>query len=217
MKRITTANLYLIVFSIVILLTLPFGAYVINFHNYQFSKQTETWGQFGDYLNGFFTPIIALTGVIVTFILGIISDKRNKSQLKIEQQKQRPILHIDYFDGETLLYISMINKGIGPLLIKKYQVIDKVGNDYKGLFFIIPEIKELYMNYTGNLNNVVLSPGEEKFLLRFVPEGNDTDSLTAIRNSLKNYKIQVNYNDVYNEEMPQYTRELTWFGRHNHS
>lgn len=220
-----TKTILLLIVSMILLL-IPFALYFINFFNSDFSVETETWGYFGDYLNGTFMPIIALLGIFVTYKLGIISDKRNESNILIDQQKQRPLLHIDYLDAEDEINIFMQNKGNGPLLIDKYEVINMENNiDLKGLFFALPNENILYNNYTGNLNKIILSKNEKVDLLSFklshFKDAKDfnIDSFNhdreSIRNALKKLKIVVNYKDVYDNKMPVYERSLVWFGRHN--
>lgn len=203
-----------------IMLLLPLLFYFIHFRHGILSSETETWGQFGDYLNGTFMPIIAVVGILVTFLLGAISEKRNESNVQIQQLKQRPILHIGYWDYEHLIRVFMINKGKGPLLIEEFKVIDitKKDIDLRGLFYGLSPLYNYFDNYTGNMNNFVLSPNEEVDLLTF--EFNDKkiesffeSDIENIRNNLKKLKIVVHYSDVYNNKMPVYERSLEWFGR----
>jgi hypothetical protein len=202
-----------------ILLLLPLGVYYIHFRNQQISYSTETWGQFGEYLNGTFMPLIALVGVMVTLMLGLISEERNKNNLKIEQQKQRPLLHIGYFDYEDRLSLFMRNKGNGPLIITNYKLLNlQNGETRAGIFETLPATERLFDNYTGNQNNTVLEIGEETTLFLF--EQTDEENIEEfgherdlIREALCQYKIVVNYKDVYDNSMPTYERSLEWFGR----
>lgn len=208
---------YLILFCAILII--PIVIYLIHFWNGNLSDNTQDWGTFGDYLNGFFTPLIALVGVIVTFKLGIISDTRNETNIKIEKLKHRPLLNISYYDGEDNLTISIKNKGNGPLIIKDYKLISLIDNtEISRLFDCLPTLKneDCYSNYTGNINNVVLKSDEEFELFSYTSRDKEFDceeNKAAIRKSLKDYKISIKYNDVYNEEMPLAQRSLEWFGR----
>lgn len=215
---------YLIVFSVILLL-LPLIIYYLNFKDFRLSTSTETWGQFGDYLNGTFMPIIALTGVLVTLFLGIISDNRNSTNLKIEQQKQRPLLHIGYFDGESKIRIFIKNKGSGPLIITNYFLLNTTDNTHvNSIFEILPPLEISYNNYSANLNNYVLSADEEMELLSIELTEEDLceeeiikifdTGKERIRAIISKYKIIVEYNDVYGNKMPKYEKSLEWFGRH---
>lgn len=203
----------LLIITGAILLVTPLFVYFYNFYGHELSKNTETWAQFGDYLNGTFMPLIALVGIVVTLVLGIISDKRNQANVKIEQMKQRPLLHIGYFDYENKIEIFMINKGIGPLLIESYKIYNEISKEYlDGLYTCLPKTATPYNNYTGNKNNIVLSPGEQDQLLLY--EDKNKDDIEKIRKTLMDLKLIVEYRDVYDNKMPIYSRSLIWFGRH---
>ena len=207
----------LIIISFLILL-FPVIVYIINFRNSTISKDTEIWGNFGDYVNGTFMPIIALLGVLVTYYLGIISEKRNNANIEIEQLKHRPILHIGYFDSEDFMEIFIENKGNGPLIIKKYLIINEIDNsEIDRIYDCLPSlINDDYNNYTGNIIEIVLKPNEKFQLFLYESEANDKNSIEnrrAIRESISKYKISIEYQDVYENIMPKSERSLIWFGR----
>jgi hypothetical protein len=203
-----------------VLVVTPLLVYAIHFFRYPLSNKTETWGQFGDYLNGTSMPLIALIGVLVTFLLGIISEKRNKANIEIEQLKQRPLLHIGYFDGEDHLRIFMKNKGSGPLIINGYRLMSlNSKQEIPSIFDCLPGITTDFNNYTGNQENTVLSANEEYELFLYQRDKGDnpqefSSNRDKIRKSLAQFKIVVDYKDVYDNSMPTYERSLKWFGRH---
>ncbi len=214
----------LIIILFIILLFLPLIIYLINFGCHPLSKNTEVWEQFGGYLNGTFMPLIALTGVFVTLYLGIISERRNKANLAIEQQKRRPLLHLEYFDGEDKMFINIINKGDGPLIITDYYLLNIITNEPKAsIFEILPSIEIKYDNYSGNLKNQVLSANEEMEIFLFAlfdEDENDNiiinkfeNAKLKVRNIFKDYKIIFKYKDVYGNIMDDYIVSLEWFGR----
>lgn len=206
------------IFFTLLLLT-PLAIYFIHFSEQSLSNETEIWGQFGDYLNGTFMPLIALVGIIVTFFLGLISEKRNESNLRIEQEKQRPLLHLGYFDSEDSMRIFLKNKGNGPLIITNYRLVNlQTQSQVQSIFDILPEIDGYFNNYTGNQNNTVLSIDEEAELFLYEPQEIDNEDIVennknAIRQAFSTYKVVVDYKDVYNNQMPTYERSLEWFGR----
>ena len=219
MKKSTIIILSIIAF---ILLSIPLIYYISTFGSYEYSKDISDWADFGSYLNGTFMPLIALTGIIVTLILGIISNKRDETKLELDQQKHRPILHIGYFDAENYLRIFMKNKGNGPLLIEKYRLVNLKTNKTKlSIFECLPEIDYYFDNYTGNQENTVLSKDEEQEILLFEYDERKKDKdldkfnseLKKVRKSIGEYKIVVDYKDVYNKSMPEYERSLEWFIR----
>ena len=146
-------NKILLIATSFLILLLPVFIYMLNFCDSEISKDTEIWGNFGDYVNGKFMPIIALFGVLLTYYLGIISEKTNQTNIKIEQLKHRPILHIGYFDAEDFIEIFIENKGNGPSIIKKYTIINEVDNsEILRIYDCLQElINDDYNNYTGNI------------------------------------------------------------------
>lgn len=199
---------------------LPLFCYYLNFRNTSLSKNPEAWAYFGDFLNGIYTPLIALAGIIVTYYLGIISDRRNDSNLKIEQQKHRPILHIAYWDAENSIKISIHNKGNGPLVISDCKFIDiNQCNIIKHrIYDCIPDlVGDSYDNYTGNIMGIVLKADEEFELFSYERDIEDVGTIhnkSEIRKQLSRYKIAIKYMDVYENVMPVAERSLIWFGRH---
>ncbi|MCA6438503.1 MAG: hypothetical protein ACRCSM_06455 [Sediminibacterium sp.] len=210
----------ILIFLAIILLLTPLTLYVAHFWRHDISNDTATWGHFGDYLNGTFMPIIAMSGVIVTLLLGLISDRRNRTNVSIEQQKQRPLLHIGYLDSENKIEIFMKNKGNGPLIIVNYRLVElNTNQQIEGIYNCLPSIERLFENYTGSQNNTVLSPNEvQELLLYEFQDGEQTapfeEGKSLLRNALSVYKIVVDYNDVFDNRMPTYERSLAWFGRH---
>ncbi|SIN85663.1 Asp23/Gls24 family envelope stress response protein [Chitinophaga niabensis] len=205
-----------------VLLILPFFVFYVKFGNNQLSDDIEDWANLGEYLNGTFMPLIALAGVLITLLLGTIADQRNQSNIILDQQKQRPLMHVGYFDGEDKIKLFMQNKGIGPLIINNYYLEDRDSGEIKdGIFNCLSGIATMFDNYTGNLNNVVLSPQEKYELLKYSIHDLEESYLlkfeedrTTLRRTLGRYKLIIEYSDVYNNRMPQYERDLIWFDRH---
>lgn len=198
------------------LLLMPLVIYVIHFWGTKLSYDSEKWGQFGDYLNGTFMPLIALISIVVTLLLGLISEKRNRTNLRIDQEKQRPLLHVGYFDGEDEIRIFQKNKGNGPLIITNYRLVNIDTGDIVNSFFdCIPSMNDGYDNYTGNQNNTVLSVGEETELLHYSsnPNNHFQNNADPIRSIISKFKVVVDYKDVFDNDMPTYERSLGWFGR----
>lgn len=212
---------FLLIVALVLLLA-PLLAYFFNFRSFEISKDIKDWADFGSYLNGTFMPLIVLAGSIITWRLGIISESRNKTTLKLDQQKHRPLMHLSYYDAEDKIEIKIENKGLGALTITNYQLINLLTKESKGgIFECLPEVRRGYFeNYSGNQNNYVLKANEEKQLLLL--EKRDTEKnedfikdVERVRIELAKYKVVIDYKDVYDTQMPTYERSLEWFGRNS--
>ncbi|SKD01827.1 hypothetical protein SAMN05660461_2315 [Chitinophaga ginsengisegetis] len=212
----------ILILTSIILLGTPFLVFYIKFRNSTLSNKIEDWGHLGEYLNGTLMPLIALAGILITLLLGAIAEKRNQTNILLEQQKQRPLMHVGYFDGENSIELFMENKGMGPLLINNYYLVNRESGEIKdGIFNCLPAITTVFDNYTGNLNNVVLSSNEKYELLEYSIEGLEEtqydgfkEDRSLLRQALGAYKIVIEYSDVYNKKMPNYERDLVWFNRH---
>lgn len=228
MKNNKHQNKFLILFTI--LLVLPFFAYMLKFGGQNISNDNNMWAQFGTYLNGTFVPIIALTGIAITYYLGILSEKRNIEQSKIindkhandiilEKIKNKPMLYISYWDGREKIELKICNKGLGPLLVTSYKILNnQKEKTFNSIYDAVADIENNYDDYSGNQKELVLAPNEDRVLLSFeLNEKKDKNSFDKdrlkIRKSLKDLKFQVEYQDIYKDPMPLYEKELSWFGR----
>lgn len=217
-------------FILSVILLIPLCFYVAKFSSSSLSGNTETWGQFGDYLNGTFMPVIALIGVVITYYLGVLADERNAAQITntkaindnnilLEKIKHKPMLYIGYWDGKEKIELNISNKGFGPLLITSY-IIENNSKDktYTSVYEAIADIQNDYDDFSGNQEGLIIAPNEERLLLSFkLNDKKDSNSFNAdrlkIRKSLKDLKFVIQYQDVYGDTMPDYVRELSWFGR----
>ena len=66
-----------------ILIALPFILYLSHFHN-GFSTQSDDWGNFGDFLGGFFTMYTAILMVVVVYLTRNLT---NQDREKEERRK----------------------------------------------------------------------------------------------------------------------------------
>jgi len=74
----------------VIILAAVFGSYAIFFSNHSFRVDSETWGQFGDFIGGTANPLIALL-TLFAFVLTLILQNRqlqlSTSELKLSREE----------------------------------------------------------------------------------------------------------------------------------
>lgn len=163
------------------------------------------------------TSVVTLIGVFVTLSLGLITYLKDRTTIKIAQQKERPLACIWYRDNTDSAIVFLENKGIGPMIINKYYLEDLTNSKIRlnGIYDVFRKYRKAIHYHTGNQNNSVLYP-KERIKLFFLDK-NDVDLDTLILNALKRelalYKVVIEYSDVYDNNMPTYERSLEWFGR----
>lgn len=196
----------------------PALVYMSKFCSGSLSSNNIDWSQFGTYLSGTLSPVIALTGAILTFTLGFVSYRHNQTLLKKQEREKRPLVNVSFMDKDTSITISLHNKGLGPMIITKYLIEnEKTSEEKSGVFDWIESLPCQYGNYTGNQDNLVLRDGEKRNLLRLNGELSDPFFIShrdRLRNLLGDLRIKITYNDIYDTAMPVYTKSFSWFKRH---
>lgn len=131
----------------------------------------------------------------------------------------RPICYISIMDYDDSLIIHARNFGVGPLIMQKLIVSDQQGNVKNNLIAWMPAVPEglFWKEYFGNTENYyVITPGEKLPLLEIdidIDNHVQVQFLYSVRNILKDLMIEIDYIDIYDNKMPTYSKELTWFGR----
>lgn len=212
-------NKGLITISVIILiLTIaPYLIYYLHFLDGFISDKPNIWGEFGNFLNGALAPIVALVGLLITYVLRKNTEKNNALA-------NRPLVFVSLNDYDNFISLNIHNKGLGPAIIKDYKIINKdTKREYSSTFEIlndaIPETITLD-NFTGNHNNLVLSPGEKRNIFRLRDDHTFEGDIAfdkavyGIRNAFKHLQFQIKYQDVYGKEMDTYYKNLDWYGRH---
>jgi hypothetical protein len=200
---------------LLIVFTLPILTYLLHFYSCSLSDNTEAWAHFGGYLNGVLTPIIAIVGLMITITIAFYTEQNNKLNIQKQEMQERPLVYITYGDYELNLELNIVNKGLGPLIVKDFYIINKINKDKKSsIFDWITDVPGHYDNYTNNQNGLVLSPNEKLNLFKLSDKQEDFEERKLeIRKLFKDLRIVIIYSDVYDKNMPEYSRDLEWFGR----
>jgi hypothetical protein len=154
-------------------------------------------------------PVIA----IFLSLLAIHFEKKHN------RQSVKPLAHILLDDSPNGLSIKLINKGLGPMIIKDFIAENKYGNKENNIYYHLPKFKGnkwfSYQYHTKPINYIV-SKDEEFSLLEIrgdIRNKNYMDFKMYIRNILKDLTITIKYTDVYDKKMGDYKKEFTYFGR----
>lgn len=203
-----------------ILTLVPLFVYVIFFWGYPYSDKPGDWGVFGDYVGGTLNPLLAITGIFVTFCLAYIAREAEKASIKRREMEVRPLARIALGDYENVIEVKIENAGLGPLIIKSITVFNEQGDAKKSLIAWFENDKfgfVTWAEYVGDASGFVVSPSNELVLLKLTSnpqkEGDNIYYRDEIRRALSKLILKVEYYDLYGNSLPPQTRTLDWFGR----
>jgi len=153
--------------------------------------------------------VIGVIAVIFTAITLQVQRKHNRLSVK-------PIAMITVADYMDRLSIYLQNKGTGPLIIKNLSFTDGRGRKEKAIInYFGPEVKGVvWSTFTGDIDGWAILPGENKTLIELIgdPMNKDfTDIREKVRKILASIQVELLYQDIYENDMPQKTRTLDFF------
>jgi hypothetical protein len=165
--------------------------------------------------------IIFSLGSLATSIVAIaLTLSTIKSQKIHNVRSVKPIGYITVGDHENEIYVSVINKGIWPLIIKNCTV-SIGGKTYENLIDCIPEeIRKSFVWGVGvyKIQSRALLPSDRVHLIHlpFDDINNIFDEADLLKERLRNFmqhvSITILYTDVY-DNIYTTSRTLDWFGR----
>ncbi len=162
----------------------------------------------------FFALVVSCVSIFLTLI-----------SLKVQRQHNlksiRPIGRLTAGDYEDDIYISIVNEGIGPLIIKEL----KVKSDRISAFSLIDIVPDhinsvvIWTDFAANFVGRAIMSGDRLYLLRKTFD--DTDKLKEenektreiLRKFFQHLTLELTYVDIYNAQY-KVERKFDWFGRH---
>lgn len=66
------------IYIVFLMLFLPVLFYILNFHDQEFSDKTSDWGDFGSYIGGWYSAIIAFLAIVISWKLNEMNSSENK-------------------------------------------------------------------------------------------------------------------------------------------
>jgi len=207
---------------------IPIIIYTIHFYDHEWSTDPADWGTFGDYVNGLTGALLAITGVFITY-------EFNETSLEKQERSFRPLAYINAEDFETRIFVGIKNSGLGPLLIKNVLVTNSKGETKINLIDWMPQLPTniTWTNFFGNPIGYVIQAGEEVPLIELSAENLNFDGTEladaplsetilidffsiprdSVRKALADLTIELEYEDIYGNQMPSAKRKLDWFAR----
>jgi len=140
----------------------------------------------------------------------------NKAQLGEQNEfnriQVRPFPMIEIENYKNKISVSIVNAGLGSLIIEKLTCYNKVTDDRKPLLiYLLPEVNQDYTTYlydTEDIHNRAVRAGDKMVLIDITPKNDEV--LRKLRNTLSNIEICLNYTDIYNSEYRKLRRRLNF-------
>jgi uncharacterized membrane protein len=216
---------WVVAILVIVAALLPF---IIRFYSHTISDKQEHWGQFGDYFGGILNPIISLISLIVLTYISIsvskIEDQRNEFTL---QELARPFGQIIYINLEQHLEIKFMNCGLGPLIIKEILLTN--GKEIKSTNFYtnLPVSDNvIWRDFMFDGMDFTLARDSEIVLFSVTPFNANISEIfdgykafedfkAQFRKIIKDFTIEIKYQDIYGRSMPIVSKSLSMFEKSN--
>lgn len=154
--------------------------------------------------------LIGIAAIALAAYTALLQRRHNFLSLK-------PIGQIKFHDYENRVAVRISNAGLGPLVIRRFEVTDG-SQEFHNLISAMPDLgSELaWETYFEELVSVAVLPGEEVVVIAL--EGNPEDknyqrARWGVRERLSQLTATVHFEDAYGRRMKPVTRALAWFGR----
>jgi hypothetical protein len=160
----------------------------------------------------------AFLALFVSALSVWISIASNRNQRRHNELSVRPLAEISVADFEDRLSVQLHNNGTGPLLVSTLRVY--FGDDHKDA--IIDWMPALidgrpWTTFTPSIDGRSVRAGDTLTLLELTQGEEDegfADVRSQVRSALSSLSLELQYTDIYENQLPGYQRDLTWFGRH---
>lgn len=146
-----------------------------------------------------------------------ISAKTLEVQREHNIKSLSPILHVELLNHDEEVSVNLLNKGIGPIIIKKVTVTNGVENYFNLIKWMPTHPKGVtyWQTYKGGHNELSISPGES---IPSIFLGHDDENFpdyvlfrAYVRRNLSKLTMIIEAEDIYNRSLPVQTVSLNWF------
>jgi hypothetical protein len=174
------------------------------------------------------TVLIASVALILSFFSTVAALISVGLQRTHNRKSVTPYPDIIFADYEDRIGVYLVNKGLGPMIIKEFEVYsgckwvkDRLSGGElvkNNLIDLLPPGTNgiLWNDFTKVIKKRVVAPGEKMVIVELI--GNPKSKKYAsfrdnIRTLLKPLYLLVHYKGIYGQKMPILERSLEWFGR----
>jgi uncharacterized membrane protein len=206
------------------------GLYTYFFYSQGISRDTEQWGQFGDFFGGILNPILSLFNLLILYVVFLKELARDKKTAEDDKDRHLEILHdsvrpLGEFHLSLVNHISIFfkNHGVGPLIIKKITVIrqGQVIADLGETTSKIPFAKGKQISFRNDFlpvgDSATLSKEDTFNLLtiqsNFLVEPDFASHFDTLVSYLGEVSIKIEYNDLYDNCFSKSTTLTQWQGK----
>ena len=160
--------------------------------------------------------IVAFIAIIISFISVILTWWTILNQRKHNRLSVKPIPEIilSKIDG---VFITLMNKGIGPLSCIELITKDESGIIKNHLYDFLPEgLSNNNASLFTDRWEFTIMPNESITLFSIILDDNNEThqkDKEAISETFSKLAIEIKYTSIYNETFPIYKKSLIWFKR----
>ena len=151
-------------------------------------------------------------GVVLSIVGTALSAAKFYEAWISKRREVRPMLQIEFENyGNKPLEISLINKGLGPLRIKRL-IVETPDGRFAGFrkFIEYYNFKGIrWYEYSSDLAGKVLSVGDDPLVILKCDQ--KKGDIEALREKLSAATISVTYMDIFDRMMPRADRKCNWF------
>ncbi|MCK6614886.1 MAG: hypothetical protein L6Q47_11660 [Ignavibacteriaceae bacterium] len=157
----------------------------------------------------------ALTAIFTSVAAILLNLWVIKIQITHNYKSVKPLAFVDIFDYQDQTSISILNSGMGPMIITRicfYDGHQKIEDINK--LFPFNEMK--FKNYNPEIIGTVIVPGDSVNLIDFRADKTDSQSISHrdfIRNKLGNFTLEIDFVDIYDRKQKGQKRNLSIFHR----
>lgn len=206
------------------------GAYIWIFHNQEISKNSENWGQFGDYFGGILNPILSLFNLLVLYVIFLKESERHEELESAENKRHIQILH-DSVRPYGEFHLSLVNEikitfknhGVGPLIIKRIYVerdgqrIPDLAQSLSAVYFENAKKINFRNEYLPDGDSAALSKEDTFNLLtvqtQFLNDPSFRSHFDTLVSFLSEVTIKIEFTDLYENKFEKKTDLKQWKGK----
>lgn len=159
-----------------------------------------------------FATVLMALAAMCSAISALCSMFFSRKQVEHNKKSVRPICVVKIEDYENKLAVSLVNTGIGPLVVKELSCKHKkTGVRAPDLIELMPKIDQEWATYYKSIADDAILVGDKAVLIELKPRNEEVKH--TIRKALMDISVNVKYADIYGTIFEK-QKDLDFFGRH---